>query len=61
MLCKDLWSPIHTELLQSLPDAGRWVGEVPAALTGRIHLPSLVPAEIGAVVCDLTISNSVPR
>lgn len=61
MLCKDLWSPRHVELLQCLLDAGKWVGEVPAALTGRIHPPSLVQAEIGAVMEGLTISNPSPK
>lgn len=57
MLYKDLWSPRHVELLQSLHDAGRWVGEVPAALAGRTHPPSLAQAEIGAGTGGLTISN----
>lgn len=61
MLCKDLWSPRHVELLQSLPDAGRWVREVPAAFAGRTHPPSLAQAEIGAVMGGLAISNPSPK
>lgn len=61
MLYKDLWSPRHVELFQSLRDAGRWVGEVPAALAGRTHSPSLAQAEIGAGAGGLAISNPSPK